>query len=135
MKRTLIAGTIALLAVVLLGSMFFTNEFTAALMVSSFGLQLVRVGLIIILAALLIWSPPRSLEFRIILGGVAAGLFLAGGVMLFDYRLGFIDSIIFIEVAIIFALEALETPELVKQLTASVKKPIMPSAAKKKTSF
>lgn len=120
MKRILIAGTIALLTTVFLGSMFQVEHTLLALTSASVEYQVVRVALIGLLAALLIWSPPRSQDFRMILGSVSAVLTFGTAMMLSNYQIGLFDALIFIEVAIIFAIESVEASVLIKRPTKKV---------------
>lgn len=63
----------------------------------------------VLLVALLVTDPPRSHALRLaigIWGVVLAGLSLQ---LLFAYQLHLLDAIVFMEVAIIFGIEALET--------------------------
>lgn len=115
MKRIIIAGTIALLATVFLGSLFHIEHTLLILTSGSIEFQVIRLALIGLLAALLIWSPPRSLDFRTILGAVSAVLTFGTAFMLSNYQIGIFDALIFIEVALIFALESAEASLLVKR--------------------
>lgn len=65
---------------------------------------LVVVGLIVVLVS----QPPRSPQVRLILGLVSATLLVGGIVSIVDYRIGILDVMLYTQVAIILAIEALE---------------------------
>ena len=70
--------------------------------------NMLRIGIIILLAALLVTNPPRSFKLRV-LSGVASIIMLSMSVsQLFSFGTYMIDAIIYLELAIIFAIEALE---------------------------
>lgn len=110
MKKLLIAGTIASLAALTLATSVGQDHLLAAFASNDIMLQVVRGALIVLLAGLLLSSPPRSLHFRTILGVVSAALTFSVVLMLERYTIGLIDAILFVEVAIIFALESIESP-------------------------
>ena len=112
MKRILIAGTIVLLLAIHAGSIFGFNDTFLQLVTLSTTYDLIRVALIMLLLGLLLTAPPRSMYFRIILGAVAGALFIGSSALALQYSIGIMDALIFIEVAIIFALEAIEAPVL-----------------------
>ena len=130
MKKLLIAGTIASLATLTIATSVGHDNLLAAFASNDIIMQGVRIALIGLLAALLITSPPRSLRFRTILGAVSAALSFGVVLMLERYAIGFLDAIFFIEVAIIFALESLETTVVVKP--AKAKGPVVYSAISEK---
>ena len=130
MKKLLIAGTIASLAALTIATSVGHDDLLAAFASSDIIMQGVRVALISLLASLLITSPPRSIHFRTILGVVSAALSFSVVFMLERYTIGFIDAMFFVEVAIIFALESIETTEVVKPVKA--KGPVVYSAINEK---
>ena len=130
MKKLLIAGTIASLATLTIATSVGHDSLLAAFASNDIIMQGVRIALIGLLAALLITSPPRSLHFRTILGAVSAALSFGVVLMLERYAIGFLDAVFFIEVAIIFALESIETTEVVKP--AKAKGPVVYSATGEK---
>ena len=130
MKKLLIAGTIASLAALTIATSVGNDQLLEAFASDDIIMQFVRGGLIVLLAGLLISSPPRSIHFRTILGAVSAALSFGVVLMLERYAIGFLDATFFIEVAIIFALESLETTEVVKP--AKAKGPVVYSATSEK---
>ena len=114
MKRIIIAGTIAFLAAIALSTTFVHDTLLQAFIASDPLAQGVRVALIGLLTVLFFTSPPRSLEFRTALGFASGVLGIGVAIMLSQYSMGIMDALLFTEVAIIFALEALESPVRVK---------------------
>lgn len=110
MKRIIIAGTVALLIATVIGTGIIKDEILQAFASSDVFSQLIRVVLIGLLTVLLITNPPRSLHFRTGLGIASALLTLGVAVMLSQYGMALLDALVFVEVAIIFALEAFESP-------------------------
>lgn len=81
-----------------------------------------RVALIIVLVTLLLTSPPRSAYFRLFLIGFSSALFISTIALSYWYAIGLLDAIVFIEVSIIFMIEALEaTPEKINEVSFKYK--------------
>lgn len=114
MKRIIIAGTIAFLAAIVLTSAFGQDGFLQAFIATDIVSQVVRVVLIGLLVALLVLSRPRSLEFRSALYMASAALTFGVVIMLSQFYIAALDAVLFVEVAIIFALEAIESPASIK---------------------
>ncbi len=111
MKKAIIVGTIMLTASLLIGGAYYpdfplmwmagtTNEF-----------QLVRAGLMVILTILLFSNPPRMLAVRFGIAAAAVVLGFATVQLLSAYQLNLFDAIVFAQIAIIFGIEALESPQ------------------------
>lgn len=100
---------VATLALVLLFDVFhiYTDP-TSLAPVGSIGFETGRFLTALFLVFLLITDPPRSLLFRSVLGVGACIIFGMTTYSFFTYQLGFIDSVLYMEVAIILGLEALE---------------------------
>lgn len=123
MKKMLIGGTLILtLGMLILG---ITNPAHPLMWLASTsqGYELTRAGLVVLLAALLFSNPPRAVYFRVILGVVAAGLAVSTVALLLSYEMNLLDAIVFSEVAIIFAIEALESTENYPVTTKKSKRP------------
>lgn len=107
-KNILIAATMAALGGLVLGGTINNNDHLYGLVSTGWAFEWIRFGLFATLGALLVWSPPRSMQFRIFLAA-ASGLLAATAMGLtFNYAMNVIDLAIFLEVAAIFGLEALE---------------------------
>lgn len=114
MKRVIIAGTIAFLIVIILNKMFTQDSLLQLFASSDPVLQIVRVGIIGLLLTLLLIAQPRSIYLRVMLGGASVFLAIGSVSLLLHYLIGMLDVVVFIQVAIIFAIEALESPEAAK---------------------
>ena len=115
---------VATLMIVLLFDVFHVyTDPTSLAPVGSIGFEIGRYLTALFLFFLLITDPPRSLLFRSILGVSACVIFGIATYSLFTYQLGFIDSVLYMEVAIILGLEALEpkTAALTRHSTARVR--------------
>lgn len=110
MKRIIIAGTIAFLAAITVGTTFVHDPLLQAFIASDLLSQTVRLVLIGLLTVLFFTAPPRSIEFRTALGFASGLLSIGVAIMMSQYSIALLDALLFVEVAIIFALEALESP-------------------------
>ncbi|MFZ1250211.1 MAG: hypothetical protein WAR37_02070 [Candidatus Microsaccharimonas sp.] len=113
LKRVIIAGTIALLTLVVLGTIW-QDSILQAFALSDSVSQAIRMALVVMLLGLLVSTRPRSVEFRTALGLASAGLTLGVAFMLSQYYIAPVDAFLYIEVAILFALEAIESREFTK---------------------
>jgi len=111
MKKLLIVGTIILTTALLVSGALYPDSPFMWLASTSVGYEITRAGLIAVLAVLLFSNPPRALYFRFFLAACAACLGIATIGLLFTFQMNLIDAIVFMEIAIIFAIEALESPE------------------------
>ena len=80
------------------------------LITSSVTANVFRAGIVVLLLALLLTHPPRSLSFRAILFASSVGLLTVPLALLLSYSLSLLDALIFLMVGIICAVEALEYP-------------------------
>jgi len=114
-NKILIGFTFLLVAAALVGSMMHTNDPFMWFVSSQPAFQAVRGTLLLALLALLFSRPPRSLAFRVMLGlcAMVVAVMTAHGVQ--TYEVNLIDAVLFIEVAIIFGIEALEIESLSTQ--------------------
>lgn len=108
MKKILIFGTIILMTALLISGIWFPTYPLMWLASSSLSYEIIRSALIVILTILLFSNPPRAIYFRILLAVCATSLGISTIVMLGSYNMNLIDAIVFMEIAIIFAIEALE---------------------------
>jgi len=114
MKRLLIAGTIAFLAAIMVSTAVGQDSLLQAFTSSDAASQVIRLALIGLLASLLFVKPPRSIQFRTALSIASAALTFGVTIMLSQYQVAPLDALLFIEAAIIFALEAMESPVSLK---------------------
>jgi hypothetical protein len=109
MKHLIIAGTIALVAGMLVGPHVNSDALFAELWSSTLEYDIVRVILIATLLGLVFSKPPRSTSFRALLGVMAGILVASAAAMLLQYQMKLLDVVVFVQVAIIFLIEAAET--------------------------
>lgn len=107
-SKMLISWTLVLVGVLLIGGLYFENSLLMAFAGSGAAYTALRVVIIALLIGLLITNPPRTHLFRTMLGVWAIALATVAGQLLLTYQLHLLDAILFIEVAIIFGIEALE---------------------------
>jgi hypothetical protein len=109
MKKILIAVTILLVSTLLLCGMYLPNTPLMWMASTALHYSYIRAGLIAVLCGLLFTNPPRAFYFRAALGMIALILGVATVYMLFTDQLYVIDAVVFLEIAVICGLEALES--------------------------
>lgn len=82
----------------------FVMSFASAGIVHSVLRAVVIIGLIVVLMS----RPPRSARVRLLLGTVSAMLIAGGCASIVNYQIGILDVILYAQVAIILAIEAIE---------------------------
>jgi hypothetical protein len=121
MKQVLIITTTLLIGAMLIDGVYYPDSPLMWLASTAVIYAFIRLGLMVILLGLLAFRPPRSIQARVFLGSVASVLGIVTFVLVGQYNIAFLDAIVFIEVAIILMIEALETgQQTVRQLTAKV---------------
>lgn len=119
MKQVLIITTTLLIGAMLFDGVYYPDSPLMWLASTAIIYAFIRLGLMVILLGLLAFRPPRSLQARVFLGSVAGVLGIVTLVLVGQYNIAFLDAIVFIEVAIILMIEALETDQLtLRQLAA-----------------
>lgn len=106
--KLLIGATLLLVTSLLIGGIYFADTLLMSLAGTDTASLMLRIGVGTLLLALLLTNPPRSLALRTALGAWAVLLAFVSVQMLLGYRLYILDAIVFIQVAILFAIEALE---------------------------
>lgn len=119
-NRLLIGTTLLLIMAMSLGTMLYPDTFLSQLVETSTAYLAIRVGIAVLLIGLLMTYAPRSAVFRLTLGVWALALAATALQLLFTYQMNFLDAVVFVELAIIFAIEALETRSI------PIKKPHIP---------
>lgn len=69
---------------------------------------ILRSVILVSLVAILFSRPPRSRQFRALLGSVSALVLLVACASMADYQIGVLDAILYFEVSVILAIEAIE---------------------------
>jgi hypothetical protein len=119
MKQVLIITTTLLIGAMLFDGVYNPNSPLMWMASTATAYAYVRLALIVILLGLLAFRPPRSFLGRIFLTVVGLGLVSSTLVLVGQYDIAFLDAIVFVEVSIIFLIEALETDQLtLRQLGA-----------------
>lgn len=107
-KRLLIIITAFLVGAMLFSGLYQPDAPLMWLAETTTNYAYMRAALIVVLLTLLITDPPRSGFFRTFLAAFSAALAISTVVLSYWYAVGLLDAVIFIEVAIIFMIEALE---------------------------
>lgn len=110
--KTLVIFTLMFVAMLFVGSIYFTDTLLISLADTSPTYQLLRAAIVVLLISILVTNPPRSLKLRSMIGAWSFLLGLQAIESLFSYQLRLLDGILFLEVAIILAIEALETRQI-----------------------
>lgn len=107
-KQVITAGSI-LMALWLLGSSIMQPDGFVMSFAAGGAVHGVLRGLIVgALLAVLLSRPPRSMPFRIVLGAVSSVVLAGACVSMMDYQIGILDAILYLQVSIILAIEAIE---------------------------
>lgn len=107
-KRLLIIMTMLLVGMMLFDGLYRPDAPLMWLASTTMNYAYMRIALIVVLLSLLVTSPPRSSHFRLFLAAFSTALGLSTIMLSYGYAIGLLDAIIFLEVAIIFMIEALE---------------------------
>jgi hypothetical protein len=111
-SKLTIISTIAALGAVLFTSLAQVTNGINYFIASETSYDIVRVGAIAILVSLLFIKAPRSMAMRLFLGLVASVMFFGSVWVLLNYQMLMIDTFVFMAVAIVFGVEALEPERL-----------------------
>lgn len=107
-RTVLIGSTLLMVAALLVGGIYYPNDFFMHFAASSPLYTVLRGSIIAILIGLLITDPPRSTAFRTVVASWAALLASLSVNLLITYQVNLFDIVVFIQLAIIFTIEALE---------------------------
>jgi hypothetical protein len=107
-KRLIIAGTLLLTSGLLYVGVYNPQSFIMGFADASTLSTILRSVVVVVLVAILISRPPRSMVFRFMLGAVSLLILGLSFISMMSYHIGVLDVAIYLEVSIIFALEALE---------------------------
>lgn len=111
--KNLIAGATALFVLLLfIGGIFYPNTLEMRLADTSSASTLMRAVIIGLLVTVLVTNPPRSRALRSVLGVWSLLLAALASSIFVTYTVEFLDALVFLQVAIILGIEALEvSPE------------------------
>lgn len=107
-KKLLIIATMVLVCAMLFDGLYQKDAPLMWLASTTVNYAYMRAALVAVLLVLLVSSPPRSVNFRIFLAGFATALFASTLLLSYWYAIALLDAIVFLEVAIICMIEALE---------------------------
>lgn len=110
MKKLLIVGTILLTGTLLVSGTYFPDFPLLWMAGNSIVIELVRATMIVILSVLLFSNPPRSLYLRYSIGAISLLLCATTAALMLHYKISPVDAVLFLEIAVIFGIEALESP-------------------------
>lgn len=108
MKRTLIIGTLLLTTALFIGAVYYPASPLMWLAGTTLKFEIARGIVMAALIAILVTTPPRAVWFRYVLGATSLVLGVGSIIMMFQYTLPIVDTVVFIESAIILGIEALE---------------------------
>lgn len=107
-NKFLIGGTVGLISTVLVASVFFQSSVLLWFVDTSPVYLFLRSVMVLLLVGLLITNPPRSKLLRVSLVAFSVVLIAVVVERVMAYQMHLLDVIIFVEVAIILAIESLE---------------------------
>lgn len=119
-SKVLIGWTLVFIAALLLTGLYYPQSLLMAFAGSGTAYIIIRAVIMVLLIGLLVTHPPRSLLFRTMLGVWAVALSVLVGQLLLSYQIHILDAVVFIEVAIIFAIEALEMSKVGKPVARKI---------------
>lgn len=109
LKKVLIVVTTLLVGAMLFDGLYQKDAPLMWLASTDVTYAYVRIILIATLVTLLLSSPPRPTNFRLLLGAIATVLLGSTILLSATYAMAVLDAAVFAEVAVIFMIEALET--------------------------
>lgn len=107
--KWLIASTLVVVMALMAGGVYYPDALVMSMADTSLYFTLIRGVIVVLLLSLLLTKPPRSQALRLVIGLWSALLATVSLQGFIDYRIQLFDALIFLEVAVIFAVEALET--------------------------
>lgn len=109
-NKLLIGLTLVLVAAMFIGGVYYPdNLFVSIVEDTTPAYAGVRLFTIALLVSLLLTHPPRSIALRAVIGGWSVVLAAVSLQHFFTYQMHILDLVVFLEVAIILGIEALET--------------------------
>jgi hypothetical protein len=110
--KMIVALTIVFVTLLFIGGIYYPNTLEMSLADTTMPYTILRGVIILLLISILVTNPPRSLVLRGIIG--AWSLILAGESLqiFYNYEVRLLDAIVFMQVATILGIEALETRQI-----------------------
>ena len=110
--KTLVTATLLFIGFLFVGSIYFPDTLVMSLADTSITYQFLRGAIIVLLVSILVTTPPRSPMLRSMIGAWSFLLAVQAIEALFSYQLRLLDGLVFLEVAIILGIEALEARQI-----------------------
>lgn len=107
--KFLITTTLVFVSALFIGGVYYPESFAMILADTTMSFAILRAILCILLIILLVTNPPRSLAIRTAVGTSALFLVVVTLQLLLNFQMHLLDAVVFMQVAIIFGIEALET--------------------------
>ncbi len=111
--KFLIATTLVLVSALLIGGFYYPNSLVMYLVDTSPILTGLKIAVAVLLFSLLVTNPPRSRALRTTVGGTSVFLFIMTAYLMLTFQMFVLDAVVFLQVAILFGIEALETRRIV----------------------
>ncbi|MEO5499681.1 MAG: hypothetical protein ABIR46_04235 [Candidatus Saccharimonadales bacterium] len=111
--KFLIAATLVFVSALLIGGIYYPGSFAMILADTKMTFTVLRAVVCILLIGLLLTNPPRSIVLRSIVGAGSVFLLIMISYLLLNFQMYLLDAIVFLEVTIIFGIEALESRKTV----------------------
>lgn len=126
--KFLIASTLVFVSALLIGGIYFPGSFAMYLASTAMTFTVLRAVVAVLLIGLLFTNPPRSLALRSIVGFTSVFLFVMNAYLVMNFQMFLLDAVVFLQVAILFGIEALESRRTVipvrEKRTAAHKVPV-----------
>lgn len=107
-NKLLIGSVLVFVVALMLGGIYYPNSLLMSLADPSMSYVALRAVIVALLIVLLVTRPPRTYTVRMLIGIGSVVLAALSFGALFSYEVRLLDAAVFLEVAIIFALESLE---------------------------
>jgi hypothetical protein len=108
MEKTVYAGGALIAAALIAGSIFIPTSFVMVLASTSLAANIARGIIIALMLGLILTNPPRSHAFRAALAAASVGFLYYAWQHAVSGTIQLADSVLFLQAAIAFAIEALE---------------------------
>lgn len=113
LRNFLTAATIALVFGLMASLHLYPDTIITMFADDSTVFMALRAGIVVMLLSLLMTNPPRSQALRLLIGTWSVALIALTSHLFLNYQLLLLDAILFVEVAIIFGVEALEAKRVI----------------------
>lgn len=105
----LIAANLLIAAALLAGGIWMTDSFYMSFADTGTMHTVLRAVVVVGLMIILFSRPPRSAPVRMVLGALSSVILIGACASMIDYHVGPLDAVLYLQVSIILALEAIES--------------------------